>query len=217
MHKLMLYWQLFNNQVQIHKLQLQNPVQVQDDTLTNKRLSAAGGSRLKQLLERTHHMCGHVIKTRSRLDAEIIMHYILVREGFTKKVAVDLSDSVKTSWLLYKSKLFTLHHPILAARNLLLGGGSVKCLLSLFRLYLVSISCQFYCLLGSMWSQCFDRRTREQVWFWGFQHIRQEGTGAKKLTGFGLCLRHFISLVLALRGRLRHNMHGIWGRCTTLH
>ena len=68
-----------------------------DDTLTNKRLSAAGGSRLKQLLERTHHMCGHVIKTRSRLDAEIIMHYILVREGFTKKVAVDLSDSVKTS------------------------------------------------------------------------------------------------------------------------
>ena len=68
-----------------------------DDTLTNKRLSAAGGSRLKQLLERTRHMCGHVIKTRSRLDAEIIMHYILVREGFTKKVAVDLSDSVKTS------------------------------------------------------------------------------------------------------------------------
>ena len=28
MHKLMLYWQQFNNQV--HKLQLQNPVQVQD-------------------------------------------------------------------------------------------------------------------------------------------------------------------------------------------
>ena len=49
-----------------------------NDTLTNKRLSAAGGSLLKQLVERTRHMCGHVIKTRSRLEAGIIMIMICV-------------------------------------------------------------------------------------------------------------------------------------------